>query len=117
MGWLCQTSSCSHVVGDAAHPFLSGGASPLLLPALHLGSLPPGREKGPLEFAHPLGTYNLGPPQMLSLFPRVFTPCPCGLFLALGAEYLGWGWDVSIKQKAACQFFTRPDFALGLVLT
>ena len=42
--------------------------------------------------------------------------CPCALILVLGAEDLGWRWDASTKQKDIRQFFTRPDYALGLVL-
>jgi len=44
--------------------------------------------------------------------------CPHALIPTLGAEDLGLGcrWDTSTKQMDIHQFFTRPDFALGLVL-
>lgn len=99
-------------------PILSSAAMHRLCCCLRC-ILAPSHQAGrrdPWSLHTPLGTYSLGAPQMFSLFLRGFVPCPCGLVLALDAEDLGWGWDMSIKQKAACQFFTRPDFALGLVL-
>lgn len=111
-GWPCQTSDYPCSMAKADSPFLSGSPSPLLLPLLRHQF--PSHQVGrgyPLSLHSPLGTYSPGVSQnMFSLFPRDSTPCPCALNLVLGAENLGWRWDISTKQDV-CQFLTRPDFA------
>lgn len=116
-GWPCQTSDCSCSMAEADSLFLSGNASPLLLPLLHQF---PSHQVGkgyPLSLPSPLGTYSLE-------LPRICSPYSQGISHHV-LVLLTWSWvqrtwaggGTYPTKQHVCQFFTKPEFVFWLVVS